>query len=80
MINYLKDMLSGSNNASSKRFVLILAAGLLIASFVASTFFGKPVDTNILSVIEWVIIASFGGTVVEKFANTKGNKGGDTPS
>ena len=53
---------------SSKRTIAFLAFTVMIGSWVASTFFGKPIDPIIFDGFLYVVVVGLGVVAAEKFS------------
>jgi hypothetical protein len=73
MKDFLKSMLKDSVDGSwsSKRIVTLLAFILCSVAFIANTFWGKTVSTELFDSMMYIVVAGLGFTASEKFANNK---------
>ena len=74
VINYIKGILAESaGTPSSKRVITFLFAVLIMVAFVANLFWGYQIDPKLVDSVMMVVIAGFGFTGVEKFAQPNSN-------
>lgn len=68
--NFLKKVVSDSNEISSKRVVGVLGALVLFGTMIANSF--SPLEiapsAELVAAVEWVTILCLGFTSVEKFS------------
>lgn len=70
MLQFLKDMLSNSENVSSKRVVGILSFLIIVSIVYINLFTGKTVLEYILNFIFYICVTSLGLTTIEKFSES----------
>lgn len=64
-------MLSNGSSISSKRVITLLAFILLALAFILDMFLDVKVSDKLIDVMEMLVVAGFGSTVLEKFSNEK---------
>ena len=69
MKKFLLDMLSNGSTISSKRVITTLAFILLGIAFLLDMFLDVKVSDKLIDVMDTLVIAGFGSTVIEKFSN-----------
>jgi hypothetical protein len=69
IISYIKSILSGNSDASSKRTVGVAGAITLIAIVFIDTFTGKAPDEYVLNALISLEMIAFGGVAVENVGN-----------
>lgn len=67
-------MLSNGSSVSSKRVITLLAFLLLALAFILDMFLDIKVSDKLVDVMEMLVVAGFGSTVLEKFSNGKESK------
>lgn len=67
-------MLSYGSSISSKRVITLLAFLLLALAFILDMFLDIKVSDKLVDVMEMLVVAGFGSTVLEKFSNGKESK------
>lgn len=70
MKQFFINMVSSDSTISHKRVIGIAAFVLLGIAFLLDLGFDIKVSENLLKVMEFIVMACFGSTVVEKFAST----------
>ena len=66
-MNFLREMLSSDAKISSKRFIGFASFVMLIASWVANTFWQYEVKDMILENFMYITVIGLGVTAAEKF-------------
>jgi len=66
-MEFLKQMLSSDAKISSKRFIGFASFVMLIASWVANTFFQYDIKDQILENFMYICVVCLGVTAAEKF-------------
>ena len=66
-MNFIKEMLSSDAKISSKRFIGFASFVMLIASWVANTFWQYEVKDMILENFMYITVIGLGVTAAEKF-------------
>lgn len=74
MKKFLLNMLSNGSSISSKRVITLLAFILLAIAFILDMFLDIKVSDKLIDVMNMLVVAGFGSTVIEKFANGKEDK------
>lgn len=69
-MNWIKNLLSEGDTVSSKRFVGILGALVLMGTMIANSFSPTEIapSKELVEAVEYLTIAMFFGTAIEKFA------------
>tara|TARA_B100001094_G_C18132299_1_gene772974 strand:- start:862 stop:1074 length:213 start_codon:yes stop_codon:yes gene_type:complete len=70
-MEFFKQMLSSDAKISSKRFIGFASFVMLIASWVANTFFQFEVKDQILENFMYITVIGLGVTAAEKFGKRK---------
>lgn len=70
MLQFLKDVLSNSENVSTKRFVGIIAFIVIVTIVFINLFTGKTVLEYILNYVFYICVTSLGLTTIEKFSDS----------
>ena len=70
MKQWLTKLLSVGDEVSSKRFIGVIGAFVLFSTMVANSFSPKEIapSKELVEAVEYLTIAMFFGTAVEKFA------------
>lgn len=71
MKKFILNMLSNGSSISSKRVITLLAFILLALAFILDMFLDVKVSDKLIDVMEMLVVAGFGSTVLEKFSNEK---------
>ena len=71
MKKFILNMLSNGSSVSSKRVITLLAFLLLALAFILDMFLDIKVSDKLVDVMEMLVVAGFGSTVLEKFSNGK---------
>ena len=66
-MEFLKQMLSSDAKISSKRFIGFASFVMLIASWVANTFFQYDIKDQIIENFMYICVVGLGVTAAEKF-------------
>lgn len=74
MKKFILNMLSYGSSISSKRVITLLAFLLLALAFILDMFLDIKVSDKLVDVMEMLVVAGFGSTVLEKFSNGKESK------
>lgn len=74
MKKFILNMLSNGSSVSSKRVITLLAFILLALAFILDMFLDIKVSDKLVDVMEMLVVAGFGSTVLEKFSNGKESK------
>lgn len=74
MKKFILNMLSNGSSISSKRVITLLAFLLLALAFILDMFLDIKVSDKLVDVMEMLVVAGFGSTVLEKFSNGKESK------
>lgn len=74
MKKFILNMLSNGSSVSSKRVITLLAFILLALAFILDMFLDIKVSDKLIDVMEMLVVAGFGSTVLEKFSNGKESK------
>lgn len=74
MKKFILNMLSNGSSVSSKRVITLLAFLLLALAFILDMFLDIKVSDKLVDVMEMLVVAGFGSTVLEKFSNRKEDK------
>jgi len=74
MKKFILNMLSNGSSVSSKRVITLLAFLLLALAFILDMFLDIKVSDKLVDVMEMLVVAGFGSTVLEKFSNGKESK------
>lgn len=74
MLQFIKEILSNSDNVSTKRFVGIFAFFVIILLCFINLFTGRIVIEFIMNYIFYICITSLGLTTIEKFSESYNNK------
>ena len=67
-MSFLLNMLSDDNKVSSKRFIGFSSFSMLIASWIANTFFSFQVKDQIVECFMYITVVGLGVTAAEKFS------------
>lgn len=71
MKKFILNMLSNGSSISSKRVITLLAFILLALAFILDMFLDIKVSDKLVDVMEMLVVAGFGSTVLEKFSKEK---------
>lgn len=74
MKKFILNILSNGSSVSSKRVITLLAFLLLALAFILDMFLDIKVSDKLVDVMEMLVVAGFGSTVLEKFSNGKESK------
>jgi hypothetical protein len=66
-MSFFKDMLSDKAKISSKRFVALSSFVMMIASWIATTFFKFEVSDILIENFMYITVIGLGVTAAEKF-------------
>ena len=67
-MSFITQMLSDNDKISSKRFIGLSSFIMLIASWIANTFFEFQVKDQIVECFMYITVVGLGVTVAEKFS------------
>jgi hypothetical protein len=65
--NLFIKMLSANSGLSSKRFITLMAFGLMAIGFIANLFWDFTIEAFIYESMQWIVIGGLGFTASERF-------------
>lgn len=64
-------ILRSDGKVSSKRFITLLAFGLVVFGFVANMIWKYTIDSGIFDSVTWIVLGGLGFTASEQFSGKK---------
>lgn len=74
MKNFLKQMLSSGDGVSHKRVLGTIGFLALVVTLVVNSFYELNPSPELISAVEYLVISTIFGTVIEKFTNSENKK------
>lgn len=74
MKNFLKQMLSSGDGVSHKRVLGTIGFLALVVTLVVNSFYELNPSSELISAVEYLVISTIFGTVIEKFTNSENKK------
>ena len=72
MKQFIKQMLSSSDGVSHKRVLGTIGFLALVVTLVVNSFYELNPSPELVSAVEYLVISTIFGTVIEKFTNSSG--------
>ena len=74
MKNFIKQMLSSGDGVSHKRVLGTIGFLALVATLIVNSFYELQPSPELISAVEYLVISTIFGTVIEKFTNSDNKK------
>lgn len=72
MKQFIKQMLSSSDGVSHKRVLGTIGFLALVVTLIVNSFYELNPSPELVSAVEYLVISTIFGTVIEKFTNSSG--------